>query len=77
MTLDADLIFVIGMIVGILGVPALLGAFSEGRTPRAAAIMFMICAGLIAVAVMQRTPGTYSLGTAPEVFMRVVGDIVN
>ncbi|NDR57765.1 hypothetical protein FPS10_15220 [Pseudoruegeria sp. M32A2M] len=74
--LDPDLVFVIGLIVGILAVPALLGAYSEGRSPRAGAIMVMICAGLIAVAVMQRPPRTYSIGKIPEVFTGVVGDIL-
>ena len=65
MNLDPDLIFVIGIIVGILAVPALLAAFSEGRTPRAAAIMVMIAAGLVAVAVLQKPAGSYSISKSP------------
>ncbi|QDC11692.1 hypothetical protein FHY55_17940 [Oceanicola sp. D3] len=74
--MDPDVIFVIGMVVGLLAVPALIGAFSESRTPRAAAIMVLISAGLISVAVL-RKPGGYSLSTAPDVFMNVVSSIVN
>lgn len=76
MTLDTDYIFVIGLVVGLLAIPALIGAFSESRTPRAAAIMVLISAGLISVAVM-RKPGGYDVQSAPEVFIRVIGDIVN
>jgi len=76
MTVDPDLIFVIGLIVGILAVPALLSAFSESRAPRAAAIMIMIAAGLVAIAVIQK-PGGYTLNEAPEILFSVVGRIVN
>ncbi|MGR3796031.1 hypothetical protein [Vannielia litorea] len=76
MTIDPDVIFVIGMVVGLLAIPALIGAFSESRPPRAAAIMVLISAGLISVAVL-RKPGGYTVSGAPEVFMRVIGDIVN
>jgi len=74
MTSDPDLIFVIGMVTGLLAIPALIGAFSESRTPRAAAIMVMISAGLIAVAVLQK-PGGYTISSAPDVFMTVVRDL--
>jgi hypothetical protein len=74
--LDSDLIFVIGLIVGVLAIPALLSAFSESRPPRAAAIMIMISAGLIAVAVLQK-PGGYSVQEAPDIFTRVIGRLVN
>ncbi|WP_252947418.1 hypothetical protein [Oceanicola sp. 502str15] len=76
MNIDPDVIFVIGMVVGLLAIPALIGAFSESRPPRAAAIMVLISAGLVSVAVLQK-PGGYSVSGAPEVFMKVVGDIVN
>ena len=75
-TLDADLVFVIGLVVGVLAFPALLSAFSEGRSPRVAAIMIMICAGLIAAAVLKKPEGSYSIGKIPEVFTKVVGDIL-
>ncbi len=77
MDLDPDLIFVIGIVVGLLAIPSLLGAFSESRTPRAAAIMVMIAAGLVAIAVLQKPPGSYSIGDAPKIFFEVVGDLVN
>lgn len=76
MYIDPDYIFVIGLVVGLLAIPALIGAFSESRTPRAAAIMVLIAAGLVSVAVL-RKPGGYSVQAVPEVFMRVVGDIIN
>ena len=76
MVIDPDLVFVIGLVAGLLAIPALLSAFSETRPPRAAAMMVMISIGLISVASAQR-PSGYSLATAPDVFFDVVGRLVN
>lgn len=73
---DPDLIFVIGLIVGLLAFPALLSAFSESRPPRSAAIMIMIAAGLIVTAVIQKPTG-YSIDQAPTIFFEVVGRYLN
>lgn len=76
MNFDPDLVLVIGLIVGLLAVPALISAFSESRVPRAAAILVMISAGLIVVAVLQQ-PGGYAVDQIPDVFFRVVGRLIN
>ncbi|SIN74797.1 hypothetical protein [Vannielia litorea] len=76
MNIDTDVIFVIGLVVGLLSIPALIGAFSESRPPRAAAILVLIAAGLISIAVI-RKPGGYTLSSAPDVFMKVISGIVN
>jgi len=73
---DPDLIFVIGLVVGLLAFPALLSAFSEGRPPRTAAIMVMIAAGLVVTALIQK-PSGYSFGQTPQIFMDVIGRYVN
>jgi hypothetical protein len=73
---DTDLFFVIGLVVLVLSFPVLVGAYSEGRPPRTAAMMIMIGGGLVALAVWQR-PGTYTLEGIPEAFMRVVGRYIN
>ena len=69
---DTDLLFIIGLVVLVLAFPVIVGAFSEGRPPRSAAIMVLIGGGLIALAVWER-PGAYSIGGIPDTFMRVVG----
>lgn len=74
--MQADLFFVIGIVVLVLAVPAIVGAFSDSRPPRAGAIMVMIGAGLIALAIWQRPTG-YALGDIPEVFTRVVGRLLH
>ncbi|MFT6451492.1 MAG: hypothetical protein ACJA06_000976 [Halocynthiibacter sp.] len=67
-----DVLLIIGIGIGLLAIPAIIGAFSEGRSPRAAAIMVMIGGGLIVLAVSQQ-PGGYTLNEVPDVFVRVVG----
>jgi hypothetical protein len=67
-----DVLLIIGIGIGLLAIPAIIGAFSEGRSPRAAAIMVTIGGGLIVLAVSQQ-PGGYTLNEVPDVFVRVVG----
>lgn len=67
-----DLFLVLGLVIGALAVPSLIGAFSESRPPRAAAIMAVISGGLLAVAIIQQ-PGGYSFAEIPQVFTRVIG----
>lgn len=74
--MDTDLFFVIGVLVVGFSIPAIIGAFSEGRPPRAAAIMIMIGGGLLGLAVYGN-PGGYSIGDTPDVFSRVVGRYIN
>ena len=71
-----DLFFVLGLIISALAIPSVISAFSESRTPRAAAIMFMIGGGLIAIAVTQQ-PGGYAFKDIPDVFTRVIAHYVN
>jgi hypothetical protein len=74
--MDPDLYFVLGIIIGAFAIPAILSAFSEGRPPRAAAILIMIGGGLVALAIYSNPLG-YSIEGTPEVFVRVVGKYIN
>ncbi|MBL4811679.1 MAG: hypothetical protein JKX69_04800 [Rhodobacteraceae bacterium] len=74
--MDPDLFFVIGVIICVLAVPAIFGALVEGRAPRAAAIVVMIGGGLVALAVSEK-PGGYALASVPDVFVRVIGQLMN
>lgn len=67
---------VIGLVIGGLSIPSLLGAFADGRVPRAAAITVMVSGGLIALAIKE-TPGGYSLNELPDVFVSVVARYIN
>lgn len=69
--MDPDLFFVVGILTLLFSIPSILAAFTDGRPPRAAAIMIMIGGGLIGLALYQR-PNTYTFETIPEVFFTVV-----
>ncbi len=73
--MDADLFFVIGLVIAAFSIPPIIGAISDGRAPRAAAIMVLIGGGLIVLAVNDR-PGAYTLKNTPDVFVRVVARII-
>lgn len=70
--MDPDLLLVIGIILGILSVPAILSAFSEGRAPRAAAITVLI-AGVLVVVALQTKGGGYTISDIPHAFFAVIG----
>ncbi|QQA42527.1 hypothetical protein [Pelagovum pacificum] len=74
--MDTDLIFLIGLLVSGFAVPAVIGAFTDGRPPRTAAIMFMIGGGLLALAISESGAG-YDIAEIPDVFVRVVGRYIN
>lgn len=70
--MDTDLFLVIGTAILVLAVPAIVGAFSESRPPRAAAVLVMIGGGLLVLAVTQH-PGGYALQDIPHALTRVIG----
>jgi hypothetical protein len=74
--MDSDLFLVLGLIIGGLAFPSLLGAYSEGRPPRTAALLIIIAAGLIVAAVMTK-PSGYTFMEVPQAFVRVIGRVVN
>ena len=74
--MNPDLYFVVGLVISILALPAIFSALSDRHAPRAAAIMVMIGGGLIALAISQR-PGAYTIAGVPDVFVRVLGGLLN
>ncbi len=73
--MDMDLIFVVGCIILVFAIPAIISAFSDGRTPRYPAMIIMIGGILVYYAVNER-PGAYNFDTAPDVFLRVVAKFI-
>ena len=69
--MDSDLLLVAGLGLGILAVPAILSALSNGRAPRAAAIVVMVATGLVVLAVSQK-PSGYRIDEIPRVVIGVV-----
>ena len=68
--MDSDLMLVTGIILGVLSIPAMLNAYSDGRAPRLASIVVLIAGALIVVAVKDH-PSGYTPAELPDVFSRV------
>ncbi|MCG6904312.1 MAG: hypothetical protein LJE68_16690 [Rhodobacter sp.] len=66
-----DLMLVAGIFLTGLAIPSILGAVSDRRSPRTAAIAVLIGGTLILLAVSQK-PGGYTLRDVPQAFVRVV-----
>lgn len=72
--MDADLFLVIGIILGALSLPSIVGAISEGRAPRAASIVIMVSGFMVVYALQHRT---YTVNDIPNAFVRVIGHYIN
>lgn len=73
--MDNDIILVFGVIIGVLAIPSVISAFSAGRSPRTATILFMVGGAMISWVVIQQ-PNTYSVENFPDVFVKVVAKII-
>ncbi len=74
--MDTDLYLTLGIILGLLTLPSLMNAWTEGRPPRVGAIFLMVSIILIAVALTQR-PSGYSLGEIPNAMLKVFSRLTN
>ncbi|RLJ41104.1 hypothetical protein BCF46_2892 [Litoreibacter meonggei] len=73
--MDYDLILVLGIVIGVLTVPAMLSAFLDGSAPRVATIAAVVSGGMIIYAAYN-APGGYTFADLPEVFTGVVAGFV-
>ena len=69
--MDPDTLFVIGLVLGVLSIPAIVSALSRGERPRAATIALMI-AGVMVVWAISNKSGGYPIESIPRVFAKVV-----
>ncbi|UWQ99725.1 hypothetical protein K3729_02700 [Rhodobacteraceae bacterium S2214] len=74
--MDSDVLCVVGFIIAVLSIPAIVSAFSDNRSPRVPAIVVLIGALMIGYAINER-PGAYNFDTLPDVFVRVIGKVLN
>lgn len=69
--MDPDLIFIIGLVLGVFSIPSILSALSDGHAPRVAAIT-IIASGLMVFWAVGNKPGGYDINEIPNVFVQVV-----
>ena len=74
--MDTDLLFVLGLGLRILALPAIVSALIDGRAPRTPGYLVIIGGLMIGYAVMQ-SPNGYSLETLPDVIGRVIDRYTN
>ena len=72
--MEPDTLFVIGLGLGVLSIPAVVSSISKGERPRIATITLMI-SGVMLVWAMSNKPGGYSVESIPAVVARVLQNI--
>lgn len=69
--MDPDLIFIIGLVLGVFSIPSILSALSDGHAPRVAAFT-IIASGVMLFWAVSNKPGGYDINEIPNVFVKVV-----
>ena len=72
---DADLMLVIGMVLGVLAVPAAFSAMADDRRPWGSAVVVLIAGGMIGAALVGK-PGGYRWADLPETIFSVVARVI-
>ena len=74
--MNNDQMLVVGIILCALSFPSLLAAYSESRAPRAGAIILLM-GGVLLVVALSRQPTGYTFAEIPDIFVRVIGGLLN
>ena len=69
--MDTDLLFVLGLALGVLAIPAIVSALLDGRAPRTPAYLLIIGGLMVGYAVLQK-PSTYNFDTIDDTVTRVI-----
>lgn len=74
--MDPDLMLVIGLAVGTLSIPSLMGALIDWRLPPVPLLLALVSGGLIWLAVRD-SPDGYAISEIPDVIVNVIGRVLN
>ncbi|OSQ45612.1 hypothetical protein [Marivita geojedonensis] len=69
--MDPDTLFVIGLALGVLSIPAVVSSISKGERPRIATITLMIAGAMVVWAISNKTGG-YPIESIPKVIAKVI-----
>ena len=72
--MQTDTVFVLGLVLGVLSIPAIVSSISRGQRPRVATITAMASGGMVVYAMSQK-PNGYALHEIPEIVARVIGSL--
>ncbi len=70
-----DFILVLGLVIGVLAIPAIASAISDRQPPRVAAFAVVVAGAMIIYAIYNQ-PGGYTINEIPDVITRVVASIL-
>lgn len=74
--MNADYIFIVGVLAAVFALPSALNAMTESRFPRTSVSLVALSAFAIAFA-NQMQPHGYQMGDVGPVFARVFGQLLN
>ncbi|MCR9111240.1 hypothetical protein [Marivita sp. XM-24bin2] len=69
--MDPDVLFVVGLALGVLSIPAVVSSISRGERPRIATISLMISGAMLVWAISNK-PGGYPVEAIPAVVAKVL-----
>jgi hypothetical protein len=70
--LDTDLIFFLGLLLGMLAIPAIISSLSENYVPTGGLVSMGLGVGLILLAILL-APDRYSVAAVPDLFYSMLG----
>lgn len=73
--MDYDLALVGGLLLALLSVPAMISAFSDGRSPRLA-IVLAVAGGVLFLFAMTMSPIPYRATDIPQAGLRVLARLL-
>jgi hypothetical protein len=73
--MDTDILFVLGLFLSVMSVPAIVSAWSDGRVPRVASVVLLLGGGLMLWANSLKVGG-YAFDDIPHLIVQVVGRFI-
>lgn len=70
--MEPDTALTLGCVIGMWAIPAMVSALVDKRRPRLSIAMILAAGGLIYYA-YQNNPGGYELAEVPDIFVTVIG----
>ena len=73
--MDPDTVFVFGLVLGVLSIPAVVSAISDGRAPRVASVVLIIAGAMVLYAISEK-PSGYAIEDIPAAVSSVVNSMI-